>query len=60
MINLLKNQKKYIYLNNKKNIIGIDIKAEFPKQPHIVVNNDFKRSIKDLSNEVIKKIKEII
>ena len=44
----------------KKNIVGVDIKAEFPKKPHIVLENDFKRSINDLSNEAIRKIKKLI
>ena len=57
---VIKKRKKIIYLNDKKNIVGIGIKAELPKQPHIILNNDFNRSIKDLSNEAIKKIKELI
>ena len=42
--------------NNAKNIVGIDIKAELPKKPKILINNDFSKSIKFLSNELIKKI----
>tara|TARA_B100000965_G_scaffold406839_1_gene449447 strand:+ start:15434 stop:15964 length:531 start_codon:yes stop_codon:yes gene_type:complete len=55
-----KKRKKKSSLNNKKNIVGIDIKAEFPKKPHIILTNDFKRSIDSLSNEAIKKIKKLI
>ncbi len=44
----------------RKNIVGIDIKAEFPKKPHIILENDFRRSISDLSNEAIIKIKKLI
>jgi len=38
----------------------MDIKAELPKKPHIILNNNFNRSIKDLSSEAIKKIKKLI
>ena len=44
----------------KKNIVGVDIKAEFPKKPHITLENDFEKSITDLSDELIKKIKKLI
>ena len=53
-------RKKNLYLNSTKNIVGIDIKAELPKKPHIILNNNFNRSIKDLSSEAIKKIKKLI
>ena len=53
--------KKKIY--KKKNIqyvVGIDIKPEFPQSPHIVINNNFDRSINILSKELVKKINKII
>ena len=53
--NNLKNKKKL-----KKNVVGIDIKAEFPKKPDIVINNDFNKNIKHISNELLKKIIKII
>jgi|TARA_B110000263_G_scaffold122077_1_gene106151 adenylylsulfate kinase len=53
-------RKKNLYLNSTKNIVGMDIKAELPKKPHIILNNNFNRSIKDLSSEAIKKIKKLI
>ena len=52
-------KKKDFYLNSK-NIVGKDIKPYFPKNPHIIVNNDFKKNIDRLSIEVIKKFKDKI
>ena len=57
---IIKKRKKILYLKNKKNIVGLDLKAELPKRPHIILKNDFNRSLKDLSNEAIQKIKKII
>ena len=36
--------------------MGVNIKAEFPKKPHIVIKNNFDSTIKELSEELIKKI----
>ena len=41
-------------------IVGLDIKAELPKKPHIIINNDFNKTASALSNELIKKIKKLI
>ena len=58
-IKKIKNKrKKKIYFSNKKNLMGIDIKPEFPKRPHIIISNDFNRSIEELGNELIIKIKK--
>ena len=53
---IIKKNKKKIYFKKNKNIVGIDIKAELPNKPKILINNDFSKSIKFLSNELIKKI----
>ena len=49
--------KKRIY-KLKKNIVGIHIAPQFPKNPNIVIENNFKRSIKSLSDELIFKLKK--
>ena len=51
------NKKKKIYNKLKSNIVGVDIRAEFPKNPHITINNDFKKNISNLTTELEKKIK---
>ncbi len=51
-----KKRKKRIYLRKTNEIVGIQIKPEFPKRPDIIINNDFKKSIRQLSAVLIKKI----
>ena len=64
-----KNIKNYleIYIENtsnnavnkkklKKNIVGINIKPELPKNPDIKIFNNFDKDIKYLAKELIKKI----
>ena len=52
-------KKKATYLKNRKNIVGLDIKAEFPKNPDIVIKNDFNRSTDKLVKELLSKIKNL-
>jgi len=53
---IIKFNKKKIYKNDKKNIIGLSIKAEYPKNPNIIIENYFDRPIKKLSEELIRKL----
>jgi len=53
--NVLKKTKKRHY-RSKKDIVGIDIKPEFPKKPHIKIVNNFKKSPKTMSEEILYKI----
>ena len=67
-----KNIKNYveIYIENenykknpklkkfKKNIVGINIKAELPKKPDIKILNNFDIDIKSISRNLIEKIKK--
>ena len=57
---IIKQKNKFFYKRNYKNIIGKDIKPEFPKSPHIIIKNDFGKSINVLAKELIKKINKII
>ena len=50
---------KKIYFNKTRNVVGLDIKPQFPKKPHIVINNDFSKSIDDLVKELLSKIKKL-
>ena len=60
MQKIMSQKKKEIHLKKKKNIVGFDIKAEFPKKPHIKVVNDFNKDLSEISREVLKKIKKIL
>ena len=37
-----------------------DIKPEYPNNPHIIIKNDFKKSLNEKSQELILKIKKIV
>ena len=54
---LIKKKKKFFYKGNHKNIVGKNLKAEFPKSPDILIKNNFTNSINKLSEELLKKIK---
>ena len=51
-----KKRKKALYLKKKNQIVGVQIKPELPKNPDVVISNDFNKSLKQLSEELIKKI----
>jgi len=57
---VIKQKKKFFYKGNYKNVMGKDIKAEFPKSPHITIKNYFNKSINILARNLIKKINKII
>ncbi len=48
-------KKKKIY-NLKKNVVGLHIKPDIPKKPNIIIKNNFDRSIKEMSKELIRKL----
>ncbi len=55
---IMSNRYKKLY-SKTSNLVGLNIKAEFPKKPDIVINNDFKKSILDISKILFEKIKRI-
>tara|TARA_B110001452_G_C15229254_1_gene425896 strand:+ start:1782 stop:2306 length:525 start_codon:yes stop_codon:yes gene_type:complete len=61
-IYLKSSQKKIISKNFKKlylktkNLVGLKIKPEYPKKPHITIYNNFNKSINELSKELIIQI----
>jgi adenylylsulfate kinase len=56
--NLLKNKKKKFYRNKSKFVWGLDLKAQFPKKPDIILKNNFKISIQKLSEILMKRIEK--
>ena len=52
--------KKKIYKQYSRNIVGIDIAPELPRSPDIIINNDFKKSINQLSMDLLKKINKLL
>jgi len=52
-------RKKKIYFKFNRNIVGVDIKPEFPKKPNVMVKNYLNRSIDKISKELFLKISKI-
>ena len=53
--------KKKIYHDKKSGkIIGVDIKPEFPKKPHITITNTFKQPSDILAKNLFKKINNLL
>lgn len=53
---VIKRKEKIIYKTKTKNIVGVDIKSELPKNPHITIANNFKKTKNQLKKELLKKI----
>jgi adenylylsulfate kinase len=45
---------------NKKNIVGLTIKPEFPKKPDIIIDNTFDKNLTLLGKELMLKISKFI
>lgn len=56
---LRKRKDKSFYKKKTKNVYGQDIKPEFPKRPSVIITNNFKKSLNQLSNELFNKIKKL-
>jgi adenylylsulfate kinase-like enzyme len=54
------NKKKIYHKKNSKNVIGLDIKAEFPKKPDITIINSFNKSTDALAKKLLKKINDLL
>ena len=55
---IISQKKKKLYLNKKnKNLVSKNIKAEYPINPHIIIENKFDESVNSLSLKIIKKLK---
>ena len=51
---IIQKNKKKIYHRYQKNIVGLDIKPEFPKNPEILINNSFKEEVDKISKKITK------
>ena len=52
---IIKLNKKKFY-KNKRNLVGVNLNAEFPKKPDLTIINSFNQNINDLSNDILKYI----
>ncbi len=58
---IIKSNKKKLYRKKKQNnIVGINIKPEFPKKYDIILLNNFNNSINKLSKDLLKQIYNLI
>jgi len=58
--NLLKKKKKIFYKQHRNFVMGIDLKPEFPKNPNIILNNNFKKTPQQLSKILFNTISQQI
>jgi adenylylsulfate kinase-like enzyme len=52
-------KQKFFYKKKISNVWGRDIRPEFPKKPHIIIKNNYEKSIYTLSKELKKKINNL-
>ena len=52
-------KQKFFYKKKTRNVWGKDIKPEYPKNPHIILKNNFKKNKKSLSIILIKQINKL-
>lgn len=57
---IIKFKKKKLYHKKTTNIVGVDIKPEFPRKPNIQIHNDFKKPMVQISENLTKKIVSLI
>ena len=57
---ILLKKKKIYHKKNSGDIVGININPQFPKKPHITINNDFKKNSNVVAKVLFNKIKKII
>ena len=50
--NIRKKNKKNLYKSKKINVVGKDIRPEYPKNPDLIVKNNYKKNL----NFLVKKI----
>ena len=54
------NKKKLYNKKNQREIVGINIKPEFPKKYDIIIKNDFKKSLDELAKTLLRKINNYV
>ena len=53
-------KKKLYHKKNPGKIVGISIKPEFPKNPDILIENNFKKSTDDMAKILFKTVRNLI
>ena len=53
---LVKKNKKKLYKSDKNNVVGKDIIPQYPKDPDLIINNNYKKSLDEISLKIFRKI----
>jgi adenylylsulfate kinase-like enzyme len=53
---IIKKKSKFFYRKKTNNVVGLNIKPEFPKKPDIKIENKFNMPIKEIKEILLKKI----
>ena len=56
---IIKKKNKFFYKGNFKNIVGKILRAEFPVSPDIIIENKFTKPLNKLSEELLKKVRNL-
>ena len=56
---IIKKKNKFFYKGNFKNIVGKNLRAEFPVSPDIIIENKFTKPLNKLSEELLKKVRNL-
>ena len=56
---IISKNKKKIYKKNK-NIVGVNIKPQFPKKPDIIIENTFSKNLVNLDRELKSKVSKLL
>ena len=56
METLYKRDQKKLYSSGTKNVVGVDIPAEFPERPDVVVENDGQRTPEEIVADLEKRL----
>lgn len=54
--NIKRKNKKNLYKSNRVNVMGKDIKPEYPLNPDIIITNNYKTKLDTLINKIVSKL----
>ena len=57
---VIREKQKPFYRKKTKNVVGISIKPQYPKNPNVLIKNNFTNNLDTLSFKLFKKIDEIL
>jgi len=57
---LKKKKIRKFYNDKSKNVYGKDLRPDYPKKPHIKINNDFKKSLDQIKLDILRKLDKLL